>query len=294
MKPRIPTLLGTLLACGLGTAASHAAVMPYTSDSDTAVLYHLDESTGSISNSAYIDDASSNALDLKGTTNTASATKTSPFQGISGPQGLGTAATITDDTDLTFVESNGGISDALNFETFTIEAWVRNPRSGNGTIFYVQDNGQNQRLFFRLNTTTAGSSVQLIFNNADTSTSTTVQSTRTVLAEDQWYHIAATYDDNGTTTANDSTVKLYLTPFSSSDAVLVQTQTSVADVRDLNDSNERLELGSTFGLNPLGGNLDEVRYSNVVRESFNLVPEPGSLALIGLGSLLILARRRGI
>ena len=270
------------------TPAAHAAVMPYVADADTAALYHLDEPVGSYSTGSYITDSSGNGLDLR-----SPGGGSSPFLGVPGPEGLATAATFTSATTRAFRFGSNDIGSNLSFDQFTVEGWVRNPTGTNPTIFYVQDGGASQRLFFRLNQTTAGAAVQLIYNNQTSGTTFLTSSSRTLLTPDEWYHVAATYDDQGSATAGDSVVNLYLTPFSSETPVLVGSFSGLADVKDLNGSSELLEIGGSGGNNGLSGNLDEVRYSNVVRDSFNLnvIPEPGSLALMSLGALLCIRRR---
>jgi hypothetical protein len=284
---RFFALAGLSLGLGLAAGPASAAITPYTPDAQTAVLYHLDEATGAYSTGSYIDDSSANNLDLRSPSG-----DSSPFLGVAGPSGLGTAATLTTDTTRAFRFGSDDIGDNLSFDQFTIEAWVRNPSGTNPAVFYVQDSGAAQRVFFRLNQTTAGAAVQLVYNNATTGTTTLTSSTRTVLAPDAWYHVAVTYDDQGDTAAGDSVVTFYLTPETSSDRVEVGSFTGRADLKPLSGSGELLEIGGSGGNNELGGDLDEVRYSNVVRDSFNLIPEPGSLALVSLGALMLVRRRQ--
>lgn len=280
---------------GLGLAASavafvplaSAAIMPYTADSDTAALYHLNNATGDFSTSSYISDSSANGLDLRSPTG-----GSSPFLGVAGPDGLDTAATFTPATTRAFRFGDNTLNSKLEFDQFTIEGWVRNPTGLNPAIFYLQDQGASQRVFFRLNQNASGAAVQLVFNNASTGTTALTSATRTVLAADTWYHVAVTYDDQGATTANDSIVNFYLTPVTSETRVSVGGATTVADLKALGATGQLLEIGGSGGNNELGGNLDELRYSNTVRDSFNLIPEPGSMTLIGLGALAILRRRR--
>lgn len=287
--PIHPKLLLTAVATLSVTlsATSHAAILPYTADADTAALYQFDNTTGEISTGSYITDSSSNGLDLRSNSGD---TALSPFEGVAGPTGLGTAATFASTNARAFRFGPNDIGSSLSFDTFTIEAWVRNPTGTNPTIFYTQDAGQSQRVFFRLNTNASGSAVQLIYNNAGTGTTSLTSATRTQLATDTWYHVAVTYDDLGSATADDSVVEFFLTPFSSPTAISVGSVSGVADLKALSGSSELLEVGSAGGNNELNGDLDSLRYSNVVRDSFNLIPEPGSLSLIALGGALLVRR----
>jgi hypothetical protein len=276
-----------VVALGLASA-SHAAIVPYTPDADTAFLYSLDNPTGDISTGAYVDDDSSNGLDMRSDSSAASA---SPFNGVAGPNGLGTAATFDASAARVFRFGANDISPNVAFDQFTVEAWVRNPGSGNATIVYMQDQGQAQRFFFRLTTNANGTAVQLVYDEANSTSSTTLgSSTRVNFVQDQWYHVALTYDDRGSTTADDSVVNFYLTPETATDRVLVGTSTNVADIQPLSGSGETLELGQVVGGLELGGDLDEVRWSNTVRSEFNLIPEPSSMALITLGGVFLLRR----
>ena len=284
MKP----IAATCLAVAMAAVPIDAAITPYSPDADTAALYSLNNPTGDLSTSSYIDDESTNELDLR------SNAGTSPFLGVSGPDGLGTAAIYTGATARTFRFGANDVGAALDFETFTIEAWVQNPTGINPTIFYLQDGGSpQQRVFFRINQSdTLGSALQLVYTNAG-GTTTSLTSNRFTLDQDEWYHAAVTYDNQGSATANDSVVNFYLTPESDSDRNSVGASTGAADLKPLAANGQLLEIGKAGGNNELGGNLDELRYSNTVRDSFNLnvIPEPGSMALLGLGGLMLMRRR---
>ena len=114
-----------------------------------------------------------------------------------------------------------------------------------------------------------------------------------------WYHAAVTYDDNGAGTLDDSTVAFYLTAEGSYGSGLYQVgQETGAEDLDVLGATGFVLVGETFnpddpdnGADNFNGYIDEVRYSNVVRNFSGAIPESGSLVVLGI-ALLGMRRRR--
>jgi len=257
-----------------------ATVRPYTPDAHTAALYHLDETSGTTAA-----DGSGNGLGL-----TASS---SPLNGADGVVGIGAAAGPFPDGASQLGRSLSAPEVAV-FDTdhFTIEAWVQDPAlTADHDGVFAYRNGNSSRFQFGV-LGTAGR-LALGIQRDDTGGYYNMQTGGLTWADDEWYHIAVTYDSN-TAAANDSIVTFYQTPYGETDAILVAQLLGQPDLEPLT-AGGTLRLGGFDGIDgrSFGGWLDEVRYSNVVRRGFNLyIPEPATLALLGGGLLALLRRRR--
>ncbi|MBI1367027.1 MAG: hypothetical protein GC162_00085 [Planctomycetes bacterium] len=277
-----------------GAAAQAAQVDPYVTNANTVVLYHLDSGTGTNTTA----DASGNGLTL---TSNASF---SPFAGVSGPTGLGTAGT--------FPKTNGGYQltrtlttpELSLFDTthFTIEAWVRNPDlvttgDHNGVLAYRGATGRFQFTVLGPSSGASAGRLRLDYNKAsDGSFYGSAASSALTWETDVWYHVVVTYDAN-TAAANDSIITYYRNAFGDPDAplLMVGQLTNQPDIKPL-DLGGSLNLGG-FESNPtrsFGGNIDEVRYSNAVLSTFNLtVPTPAALpAGLAMMGMMMMRRRK--
>ena len=284
MRSRSQTVAVTIAVfLAAGALGQAGIVSPYSDNGtpNTAVLYHLDEASGATT----AVDSSGNGLDVTATT--------SPFAGAAGADGLGTAAGIFDSSDkhlrrLAFTDSEVS---AFDTETFTIEAWVKNPSVGNSQqLPILAYRAANSRVDFRL---TTSFQLALAVQRNDTGNYQLITSSEAYTFEDdQWYHVAVTYGNNGDTTANDSTIKFYVTALddlSGQAQLLGNVLTDQTDLRAL-EAGGVLDVGGSdsSAVRSLGGYLDEVRYTNAVlaADDFNLaepVPEPASILLLGLG-----------
>ncbi|QNN23762.1 LamG domain-containing protein [Planctomycetales bacterium ZRK34] len=260
-------------------------VTPYSDNQSptVAALYHMN------GNGA---DASGNGFDLSATT--------SPFAGVNGPNGLGEAAGAFDSTSKRLVRtlSTQADVDKFNTQTFTIEAWVRNPElDGHDHVFGYRDGGDS-RVSLRVG---SNGQLGLAFQDATTPTSlfTLVTSTNLTWDADTWYHIAVTYEGDGA--GNDSIVNFFRTALDdlTGHAQLVNTVTGVKDLAALTPGGQ-LQIGNVDGITQrnFGGDIDEVRYTNAALAAyeFNLalpeaVPAPAALPA-GLVMLSTLALRR--
>jgi len=277
----------TALAASLTlTAGLYAGpVTPYTADANTVVLYHLDESSGATT----AVDSSGNGMDLSA--------GVSPFAGDSGPDGLGTSADFSDENPNKQLVRTLSASELAQFSPtqFTVEAWVRNPDSDktdhNGIIAYR--NGGTDRFQFTINQ----DAIRLDYIRDDTDAFYSgATSGALTWNEDEWYHVAVSYDAN-TAATGDSIIKFYRNSVNDTSQIanLVATLTNQPDLTPYSVGG-RLRLGGFDGIGRrnFGGLLDEVRYSNGVLESFNLaVPTPAALpAGLALMGLVTLRRRR--
>ncbi len=265
-------------------------VIPYATTSTdpqypTAVLYHMDGNGL---------DSSGNGLHL---TRHGGA---SHDVWVDGPTGLDLATGPIN--SVSRVLHKGSLSTAevgvFDTETFTIEAWVRNPTLGVGVdqmpVFYYR-HGTNSRLDLIV---TAANRLELRMLNAVTSAYTTYATTSPVMfEEDAWYHLAVTYDNNGGATDHDSTLRFYLTSLDdfSGQATLVQEISDVVDIKALTAGGNLIIGGADYMASRLfGGDIDQFRYVNraLAPHEFNLampVPEPGAamlafFALVGFGA----------
>jgi len=255
---------------------------PYTPDAHTAALYHLDETSGNT-----VFDASGNGLDLS--------SNAAPLNAVAGPKRLAYAAGAFA-AGANQLARTPTASEVANFDTnhFTIEAWVRNPELNadhDGVFTYRSSSSR-----FQFGVVGTNGRLALGIQRDDTGGWHNMQSGGLAWEDDMWYHIAVTYDSN-TAALNDSTVNFYQTALSdtSSIAQLIGQLLNQPDLEPLT-AGGILRLGGFDGMTSrvFGGDIDEVRYSNIVRSNFNvnLLPEPASLVLVGGGLLALLRRRR--
>jgi hypothetical protein len=287
---RQPLLAGWLLA-----VSTQASIIPYSPDAQTALLLHFDEAVGATSAA----DVSGNGLDLTAAT--------SPFSGAPGPTGLGGAGTFTEGVGARHLTRTPSVGELALFSTtaFTIEAWVRNPDQANsgGTddhdgIFQLRNSNLNRVELTILDFANGANRgrLRLAFNRQDNGNFAFADTPVLTWERDVWYHVAVTYDSH-TGAANDSIVRYFVDRADDFDGVpnLVHTVPGVSDLAPLT-SGAVLRVGGFDGIDnrSFGGQVDELRYSNVVRDTFHLavVPEPSTLSLLVAGAGLLRRRHR--
>lgn len=276
-------LIAALLAIA-GTAQATAVYLPYTPDASTALLYHFGEPAGA----ATAADSSGNGLNLTAVT--------SPFAGAIAPIALGTAAGAFDTGSKTLRKTGATATEIalFNTETFTMEAWVRNPTlaAGGDQMGIFQYRAGSSRVAMRLE---ANFRLALSIIRKDTSGWTPIMTSSPLTFDDDvWYHLAITYAGDGA--GNDSVVKFYQTAAGSYMADLIETITTGYDIKDLTTGGTfNMGASDAMGVRSFGGDIDEFRYTNRVLEAtemLNAIPEPATLTLLALGGLGALARRR--
>lgn len=252
-----------------------------------ACYYQMNE----VNEATTITDASGNGLDLTA--------DVSPFTGEAGISGLASdmAAKVDDASKNPYLSSLTAAEVGLfNTETFTIEAWIKNPTQAEGGdqmgIFQYRNGGGN-RVALRL---TSDNQLGLAID-ASSEWDLTFSSTSYTFENDVWYHVAVTYNNNGDSGANDSTVAFYVTAFDeASPSMLGDERTGRPDLNTLTAGGD-LRIGSGGDANRiLGGCIDEVRYTNSVLapSEFNFpanIPEPSTMILLLIGTVCLAATR---
>ncbi len=295
-------------------APVQAALVAYVPDAATRYLYHLDEAAGT-SVAANAGTTGRNAIAFNGATYAGDGidqVAVTTVLGQASYAGFGNAAGISVNTLGLGVDSDssGGfrpgdgapvgpdqsIDHSAIFgagNVFTLEAMINVPSitSGNREIICTDNNGAaaDRGFQFRINGT--GGNLEFNFIGA-TGGAYLVPVPTTgahAFAANEWFHVALTYD--GTNAA------FFWTRVDASFTAANPVGTPAARGVDINDDmvlvigNEGRATGNfTEGL---GGLIDEVRISSVVRTAndFIFVPEPSS-ALLGLLGLAGLLRRR--
>jgi hypothetical protein len=283
--------LTALTAAALaGPAAQGVIIGPYTVDSDTLHLWHFDQDdTGSPSNSQDAVNPGGVAV-----SNQNGATWGNPsFTGFDRAGNTSAADTSIIRSSVNTLRSvpvgaNGA---------FTYEAMINiTTSSGSQQIFAMDQNSNtpsDRPFFWRI--INGEISFQNIGNGNVDSRVVIPTTGDDAFVANEWFHVAVTYDGNDDVAGN---LKFYWTRVDDSrtEANLIGTGTG----RDLTGTavygigNAYRTVGSGVNAN-LEGSIDEVRLSGVARgadEFIFAVPEPSSLALIGLGGLLIARRLR--
>ncbi|AKJ65371.1 LamG-like jellyroll fold domain-containing protein [Kiritimatiella glycovorans] len=250
----------------LAVSPAGAEVTPYVTDADTFALYHLDEPPGTASTtSGVVADSSGNGNDLF-------TTPASPFLDFFGPAGLDGAASLQ--TDRQFYRTSGVDFSAFNEQSFTLECWIHGHDESDGYqrgLMRLQADGE--AILFGLQ----GGSLRfgaVVGGNYRAITSDTYD-----FDEDQWYHLAVTYEGDGG--GDDSVVRFYVDPASEYGEPGLRAGTRLGgdhSYRDLNSftgaTTNEIHVGSWDGSQYYLRELDEVRISSAARDRFALATEP--------------------
>lgn len=289
---RLNGLATLTLGLMAGTAAQAAITGPYTADSDTLHLWHFDSAS-----------TANTVSDAVGTNRTLSK-QSGATLGNAGFTGFGSAGNTSAAPNTIFrtsVSSPGPIVAPVGTGgAFTYEAMINISTTNGSQQIVAMDNNSNATRSFWFRIVNGQLSFFNLLQNDIISYTTALPTVgdADAFVANEWFHAAVSY--NGNENADDN-LKLYWTRVDESrtEANLLATHKMKNDVSTtatavIGVGNAFRTVGSGVTAN-LEGSIDEVRLSGVERGAgdFIFVPEPSSLALFGLGGLLIARRRRG-
>jgi hypothetical protein len=309
MKSQTNPLVAVVLSTGLIWPTTQAAVAPYSgSEANTAFLFHLDETSGSVAVNSASGAAASplQGLTVDGNPLTAgAATNVTSLWGAVAFSGFGTAANLSGGDDLgipidvtgpsavpdgTFVVSGSPNADNITLSSimgadsaFTVEALVNiaNLTTANRSIVQTDsNNGNDTRAFqFRINSGNVEVNSVGTFSNNGTGTTTFAIPTTgpNAFAANQWFHVALVYTNAGGT----ETSTVYWTRVNSTTEVASVLGTTGNEGVDpawsapLVIGNEGRNLSSGVNMREgLRGLIDEVRISKVARTASQFIFGP--------------------
>lgn len=287
MNKRI--LTATIILAGLLAATSNAAPVtwwePYTSDANTLGLWHFDDVAGS--SGPFLDSGPganhgtlTNGVAAPVVSGAGTATGVGMFGNALARQigGVNWGSVPDDNVDMEY----GGFPQGM-----TIEAWIRpNPDDvGAGVERYIAGKRANGGAW------NLGLINSKLFFEANTQSGYVGWAPGNELSANTWYHVAAVYAENYTDGWNEH--------------VLFYVNGTLIGDFDYDDNNslngqlvqngQALSIGAHGGQDPgthFRGQIDEVRYSNIVREFGPAVPEPAGALLAALGAIGLGLRRR--
>lgn len=284
------SLVSVAVALGLLVMAGSASAMvmgPYSVDSDTLHLWHMEETTG-----AYLDSVTTGPGPIDLAYIGAGVTRgTSTYSGFGvsvtgGSEFLSVNADGTDHLDLQSLYQ--GTDGAFTWEAMIkLVAW---PTSSFQPVFSRYTNISGSLLSkFELH-----SSGKLIFwgwNNGTVQGSIPTAGADAFVA-DEWFHVAVTFDG----TANTDAMKLYWTRVreEATEASLLTSGSFTAfDGTKLSETGVgESDLSTNGHSDPLNGSIDEFRVSGKARGAGDMifgVPEPSSFVLVAMGLFGLLA-----
>ncbi|MFA5204597.1 MAG: LamG domain-containing protein [Lentisphaeria bacterium] len=259
MKKTLISWLSLAAGSLLGTAYG---AMEYTTDASTVFLWHMNESSGSV-----ITDSSTNGYNSN-----------DGVARVAGKFGNGIANAG--------VVQFGGHQGTLVNSSFTAEAWIKAPaggwQSGLVTLVGMQEfvSPWGHNFYFGIDS----GKPAFGFYNGGAWTSGTAASA--IGVTDDWVHVACVYD---LSKPQWNRAVYYV------NGVLVATGGDNLDGNPTGSGYLYLGQSGASGVSFTGA-IDEARLSSVARAaselSPNLVPEPAAVALLALGGLALLRRRR--
>jgi len=305
-------VLGLLFALALFFPhAANAAIQPYTPDSATLHLWHLDET------STPCVDAAPGGTDLAYVIGGATLGNASFSNSAVSFTNCISFGTLTTTGAVIFPSGSGNVGNAIPFTyagadgAFTYEALVHvefNPTnnyvsSGRSATFQIMDcdadNSGGTRVFqFRLDPVGLGAPglsrdtnvVGIEFVNGTTSIASAPIPTNgpDAIVSNAWYHVAVTYNGVANTTSNLLFYWTLLDP-SRTNADCIYGTNMASDLPGINNSTTIFSLGNS-ARNPSGGTgadvmnflgkIDEVRISSVARPAMGMLFASTNLAII--------------
>jgi hypothetical protein len=272
-----------LLLLAAASPARAGLLGPYTADSHTLHLYHLNESANNVEDYGYTD---GNDVDMLVSSAGFGATAYSGF-GTSIDMGSGTNVikAVSQPVSQSQLQGSNG--------AFTYEALVKVgsiTQDESQAICALSDPSGNQSFQFRI------SAGKLQFIQVEPSLQFVEAAIPTTgsnaFSGDNWYHVAVAYSGQEGVSGNAS---LYWTKVTSAatSASLLSSGTLDNDV--LASSQHPFAIGNRDGgpgEDNLRGLIDEVRISDIARGAGDFMfstPEPNMIVLIGLGAIGLLA-----
>lgn len=166
--------------------------------------------------------------------------------------------------------------------TYSIAAWMKTTDT-NGYLFGQRDTGDADRLII-----TPLSSNGVIYNGTSWTEGTKDETARLAdFADGEWHHFAATVDGNNVTIYRDGVFY--------DSMVMTDPSPNVLTTMSGNYKQRFGQDGDGGSSAEIEGRFDDLRVYNhtlTAQEVVSIVPEPTSLALLGLGGLCALRRRR--
>ena len=284
MKTIALTAVTSTICLSLGALAS-AAPLPYTPDADTQLLYHLDETSGTIAA-----DASGNGRDATYRSQVIlGQTAQAGFDKAIRPQASLNART-------TYTDTGAGTDSFLYADanaSFTIDSWVKldvTGYTGTSTIFTVAPSG-SALMDYRLGvigTDNVANAGALSFSDRGR-TNKLFTSGGLDWDVNTWYHVALEVNLDPDTPAN-SFIRIIRNAADEAPVVLAELTGAAALIaNDASIADRNFEIGNQYannGDNFFPGLVDEVRFTRVIPE-----PATGALGLLGLSVMMFKNRR---
>ena len=300
------TRLSLITSCAIGLLASggvarSAIIGPYTADSNTLHLWHLDESTLNLADSGTGTAFPITSLGSAGNAGTQLNITSNPNANANPSFGKAYMGVVTTETGLFLLPPVNGAADNIamtNFMgadgAFTYDMIVRadfDPSVAHAVDDFILASAENENTggggrTFQWTMGKSGADWKVGVNsiaNGEAFTSNTIS-----VIQGHWYHAAMTYTGAENTADN---LKFYWTDMgtdaspddSATVASLVSSHMLLADFPSTNSSDIVFgsEARASTAVAQFPGLMDEIRVSNIARGAgeFIFVPEPSSLAL---------------
>jgi hypothetical protein len=282
-RHKMRTLSKVTLVAGLAALTAQGAVVPYSSDANTLHLYHADDATTPLA-----DSAGSLPLYDWGSRGTF---------GVDSVAGLSKAyeSSTTLNSDLQSIGDIGWTNELMGTDgAFTWDMALRPDEAANSGagIQMLMQNSSNQ-MQLKLNYAASGDLFLTMWDGVNSATLFYLQLDTATLggneyAANEWFHLGVTYD--GT-----SAGKVYWTKL---DAGYTGTANELASfsMSDMVPADNYLGIGgiANLGGSVFNGAIDEIRISDIARDSneFMAIPEPGTLGLVISAGIGLLGIRR--
>jgi hypothetical protein len=283
-RKKMRTLIKVTLVAALAALTAQGAVVPYSSDANTLHLYHADDATTPLA-----DSAGSLPLYDWGSRGTF---------GVDSVAGLNKAweSSTTVNSDLQSIGNiSWGAGSMMGTDgAFTWEMVLRPDEaanSGAGVQMLMLHNGNQMQL--KLDYNGSGDVYLTVWDGVNSATLFYLQLDTATLggneyAANEWFHLGVTYDGA-------SAGKVYWTKLGAGYTGTANELGSFS-MSDMVPADHELGIGGTpnLGGSVFNGAIDEIRISDIARDSneFMAIPEPGTLGLVISAGIVILGIRR--